>query len=61
LPLRGDRPRLHRCAIGWTGREAADGEFTHVMVRLKAAELDIVDTLIAAGIAGNRAEPSAGH
>jgi hypothetical protein len=38
------------------GREAADGEFTNVMVRLKAAELDIVDTLIAAGIAGNRAE-----
>jgi len=37
-------------------REAADGEFTHVMVRLKAAELDIVDTLIAAGIANNRAE-----
>jgi hypothetical protein len=38
------------------GREAADGEFTHVMVRLKAAELDIVDTLIAAGVANNRAE-----
>jgi hypothetical protein len=38
------------------GREASDGEFTHVMVRLKTAELDIVDTLIAAGIAGNRAE-----
>jgi hypothetical protein len=38
------------------GREAADGEFTHVMVRLKAGELDIVDTLIAAGIANNRAE-----
>ena len=38
------------------GREAADGEFTHVMVRLKAPELDIVDTLIAAGIANNRAE-----
>jgi hypothetical protein len=35
---------------------AADGEFTHVMVRLKAPELDIVDTLIAAGIANNRAE-----
>ena len=35
---------------------AADGEFTHVMVRLKTAELDIVDTLIAAGIANNRAE-----
>jgi len=27
-----------------------------VMVRLKTAELDIVDTLIAAGIASNRAE-----
>jgi len=38
------------------GREATDGEFTHVMVRLKTPELDIVDTLIAAGIAGNRAE-----
>jgi hypothetical protein len=38
------------------GREASDGEFTHVMVRLKTAELDIVDTLIAAGIANNRAE-----
>jgi len=37
-------------------REAADGEFTHVMVRLRTAELDIVDTLIAAGIANNRAE-----
>jgi hypothetical protein len=35
---------------------AADGEFTHVMVRLKTPELDIVDTLIAAGIASNRAE-----
>jgi hypothetical protein len=38
------------------GREAADGEFTHVMVRLRTPELDIVDTLIAAGIANNRAE-----
>ena len=38
------------------GREAVDGEFTHVMVRLKTPELDIVDTLIAAGIANNRAE-----
>ncbi len=38
------------------GRKAADGEFTHVMVRLRTAELDIVDTLIAAGIANNRAE-----
>jgi hypothetical protein len=38
------------------GGVAADGEFTHVMVRLRTAELDIVDTLIAAGIANNRAE-----
>jgi hypothetical protein len=38
------------------GPEVADGEFTHVMVRLKTPELDIVDTLIAAGIANNRAE-----
>ena len=37
-------------------RVAVDGEFTHVMVRLRTAELDIVDTLIAAGIANNRAE-----
>ena len=35
---------------------AADGEFTHVMVRLRTPELDIVDTLIAAGIANNRAD-----
>jgi hypothetical protein len=38
------------------GSEAADGEFTHVMVRLKTPELDIVDTLIASGIANHRAE-----
>ncbi len=38
------------------GREGADGEFTQVMVRLRTAELDIVDTLVAAGIANNRAE-----
>jgi|SRR5579863_4741783 len=38
------------------GREAGDDEFTHVMVRLKTPELEIVDTLIAAGIANNRAE-----
>jgi hypothetical protein len=34
----------------------ADGEFTPVMVRLRAPELDIVDTLINVGIAPNRAE-----
>jgi hypothetical protein len=32
------------------------GEFTPVMVRMRAAELEIVDTLISAGIAPNRAE-----
>jgi hypothetical protein len=32
------------------------GEFTPVMVRLRAPELEIVDTLISAGIAANRAE-----
>jgi hypothetical protein len=34
----------------------ADGDLTAVMVRLRAEELDTVDTLITAGIAGNRAE-----
>ena len=34
----------------------ADGEFTPVMARLRASELEIVDTLISAGIAPNRAE-----
>lgn len=34
----------------------ADGEFTPVMVRMRAPELEIVDTLINAGIAPNRAE-----
>lgn len=34
----------------------ADSEFTPVMVRLRAPELEIVDTLINAGIAPNRAE-----
>ena len=34
----------------------ADGEFTPVMVRLRAPDLEIVDTLINAGIAPNRAE-----
>jgi hypothetical protein len=34
----------------------ADAEFTPVMVRMRAPELEIVDTLINAGIAPNRAE-----
>ena len=36
--------------------EAAGNDITHVMVRLKAPELEIVDTLITAGIANSRAE-----
>ena len=35
---------------------AADSDITHVMVRLKPPELEIVDTLITAGIANSRAE-----
>src|SRR5215471_4271346 len=36
--------------------EAAGSDITHVMVRLKAPELEIIDTLITAGIANSRAE-----
>lgn len=36
--------------------QTADGGFTPVMVRLTAAELETVDTLIAVGIASSRAE-----
>lgn len=35
---------------------AAESDITNVMVRLKAPELEIVDTLITAGIANSRAE-----
>ncbi len=38
------------------GHIPVSDDFTPVMVRLRAAELDIVDTLIRAGIAANRAE-----
>ncbi|HEY6277271.1 MAG TPA: hypothetical protein VIX86_13180 [Streptosporangiaceae bacterium] len=38
------------------GARLSDGDFTPVMARLRAAELEIVDTLISAGIAANRAE-----
>ena len=34
----------------------ADSDLTPVMVRLRATELEIVDTLISVGIAANRAE-----
>jgi len=36
--------------------EAIESDITHVMVRLKAPELEIIDTLITAGIANSRAE-----
>jgi Arc/MetJ-type ribon-helix-helix transcriptional regulator len=36
--------------------DAVGSDITHVMVRLKAPELEIVDTLITAGIANSRAE-----
>jgi hypothetical protein len=35
---------------------AVESDITHVMVRLKAPELEIIDTLITAGIANSRAE-----
>ena len=35
---------------------AAENDIIHVMVRLKSPELEIIDTLISAGIANNRAE-----
>lgn len=38
------------------GQIPVSDDFTPVMVRLRTAELDIVDTLIRAGIAANRAE-----
>ena len=37
-------------------RAAAGNDIIHVMVRLKSPELEIIDTLISAGIANNRAE-----
>jgi Arc/MetJ-type ribon-helix-helix transcriptional regulator len=43
-------------ALDDQGGEAADSDITHVMVRLKPPELEIVDTLITAGIANSRAE-----
>jgi len=43
-------------ALDDQGGEAAGSDITHVMVRLKPPELEIVDTLITAGIANSRAE-----
>ena len=49
---------LDRPLPGESGRAdgATDGGLTPVMARLGAADLEIVDTLISAGIAANRAE-----
>jgi Arc/MetJ-type ribon-helix-helix transcriptional regulator len=33
-----------------------EGDLTPVMVRMRAGELEVIDTLIGAGIAANRAE-----
>jgi hypothetical protein len=48
-----------KCFLARMGSEKdrpADSEFTPVMVRLRAPELEVVDTLINIGIAPNRAE-----
>lgn len=47
---------LTRSDAGQEEAKPADGEFTPVMVRMRPPELEIVDTLINAGIAPNRAE-----
>ena len=53
----GQRKRfMVRTDAGKEEPRPADGEFTPVMVRMKAPELEIVDTLISVGIAPNRAE-----
>lgn len=50
------RQKQFLARVGSEKDRPADGEFTPVMVRLRAPELEIVDTLINAGIAPNRAE-----
>ncbi len=47
---------VQRTAVNEAERLTTDGGFTPVMVRLPGAELETVDTLIAAGIASSRAE-----
>jgi hypothetical protein len=56
-----EKPRRHVLKIGRGGRaagplEEAPEELTPVMTRLGPGDLAVVDTLIAAGIAGSRAE-----
>jgi hypothetical protein len=52
------QPAKGQFMLRTAGDEArpADADFTPVMARLRPAELEIVDTLIGAGIAANRAE-----
>lgn len=47
---------IGQAAVNEADRPSSDGGFTPVMVRLPGAELETVDTLIAAGIASSRAE-----
>ncbi len=48
--------KMHRM-MGLRGPDKPpDGDFTPVMARLRPADLEVVDTLISAGIAANRAE-----
>ena len=49
---------VRRMRMGRPGspQEVADGQLTPVMARLGPEDLDTVDTLITAGIAGNRAD-----
>jgi len=51
-------PEIQHLGFGFADDpgEAAENDIIHVMVRLKAPELEIVDTLITAGIANSRAE-----
>jgi hypothetical protein len=43
-------------SVGFAQAPTGAGELTPVMVRLKPMELEVVDTLVSAGIATNRAE-----
>jgi hypothetical protein len=59
--ISGDPAAEHRSKMvlrvrGEDGRPPVDADLTPVMVRMRAGELEIVDTLISAGIAPNRAE-----
>jgi hypothetical protein len=52
----GDSKKAFLIRVASGAEPRPDSELTPVMVRLKAAELEIVDTLIGVGIAANRAE-----